>query len=325
MSKVSDYRHVPVLSRQVVECLAISPGGFYVDCTLGGGGHSAAILEHLDHSGQLLGLDRDQEALAAAGEQLKGRKFTANWQMRQANFSQLPELMDEIGLAEADGILADLGVSSWQLDQPERGFTFRENGPLDMRMDTCQQMSAADLVNGSSIEQLTVILRDFGEERYARRISQMIVERRQEKPIMTTQELADIVIHAMPSASRREKQHPARRTFQALRIAVNKELEELDQLLETAPRRLKPGGRLVVITFHSLEDRRVKETFRRLENPCTCPHSFPVCICGLKPLGRIIHKRGLVADEDECRENPRASSARLRCFERFALQEGDND
>ena len=330
MSKVSDYRHVPVLSRQVIECLAVSPDGFYVDCTLGGGGHSAAILKQLDQTGQLLGLDRDQEALTAAADHLSKEKLKASWQVRQANFSQLAEQMAELNqeMADgilADGILADLGVSSWQLDQPERGFTFKENGPLDMRMDTRQQMNAADLVNRYSVGQLTVILRDFGEERYARRISQAIIEKRQEKPITTTQELADIVIHAMPSASRKEKQHPARRTFQALRIAVNQELEELDTLLETAPRCLKPGGRLVIITFHSLEDRRVKEVFRRLEKPCTCPPSFPVCNCGLKPVGKVIHKRGLIADEDECRENPRASSARLRCFERFAGQEGDNN
>lgn len=322
MSKGSDFGHIPVMLEQVVACLSVRPDGCYVDCTLGGGGHAAAILAKLNEKGRFLGLDRDPEALAESRDRLQKAAFSASWQCRQANFSQLADILDELGWTRVDGILADLGVSSWQIDQPERGFTYREEGPLDMRMDPSQKLKAAELVNQWSEQDLTRILRDYGEERYAKRISHAIVTSRKEQPFQTTKQLAELVIRAMPTRSRKEDQHPARRTFQALRIAVNGELEALEKLLQVVPDYLADHGRLVILTFHSLEDRLVKTAMRHLEQPCTCPRSFPVCVCGKKTLGHVVHKRGLVADAAECHLNPRASSARLRCFERAEIPGG---
>ena len=287
-----------------------------MDCTLGGGGHAAAILSRLSSRGQLLALDRDKDALAAGRARLESVDSPATWHVRQAVFSELPQQLEALGWDKADGILADLGVSSWQLDEQRRGFTYRQDGPLDMRMDQQQSLDAAVIVNTWPAEKIEQVMRDYGEERYARRLSQAIVRARETQLFETTQQLASCIIAHMPSKSRREEQHPARRVFQALRIAVNQELDEIQNLLLTAPDLLNEGGRIAVITFHSLEDRIVKKAFRQYEDPCMCPRSFPVCTCGRKPLGKVIHKRGITADEEECRTNKRAVSARLRCFER---------
>ena len=321
MSRVSDFKHIPVLEKQVIETLAIRPGGRYVDCTLGGGGHSGAILARLSERGQLLALDRDPDALAAGKQYLQTIKTKASWQIRQSVFSELPDCLSEMDWPQADGILADLGVSSWQLDESSRGFTYRQDGPLDMRMNPGQTLDAAEIVNTWPAQELERVLRDYGEERHARKLSQDIVRARAVKPFLTTGQLAEFIITHMPAKSRREEQHPARRVFQGLRIAVNQELDELEKLLAVAPHLLSDGGRLVIITFHSLEDRLVKSAFRKLENPCTCPRNFPVCACGKKPLGRVVHRRGLTADTEERDLNKRSVSARLRCFERLVDKE----
>lgn len=321
MSKVSDFAHIPVLLAPVLECLAIRPDGVYVDCTLGGGGHSAGILSRLGPHGSLIAIDQDQAALQAGQDRLAKTTSPASWQTYQVNFSHLGDLLDRLGINKVDGILADLGVSSWQLDQADRGFSYGQDGPLDMRMDTGAWPTAADVVNSYSESELTRILREFGEERFAGKISRAIVEYRRHQPFRTTTELAALVRDAMPGQGRQEAQHPARRTFQALRIEVNQELAALEELLAIAPHRLNAGGRLCIITFHSLEDRRVKEAFKKLESPCTCPRNFPVCACGKKPLGRVITAKPVTAEAEEQAENPRSHSAKLRCFEYLEPQE----
>jgi 16S rRNA (cytosine1402-N4)-methyltransferase len=321
MLKVSDFEHIPVLLAPALECLAIRPDGVYVDCTLGGGGHSAAILERLGPNGRLIALDQDQAALQAGRDKLAHTGGPASWQTFQENFANLGSLLDRLGLAKVDGILADLGVSSWQLDQAERGFSYGQDGPLDMRMNPETGPTAADVVNSYSEYEIARILRDFGEERYAGKISRAIVEYRCHQPFRTTSELAALVRGAMPGQGRQEAQHPARRTFQALRIEVNQELAALEELLAEAPHRLNAGGRLCIITFHSLEDRRVKEAFKKLENPCTCPRDFPICVCGKKPLGRAIPAKAIIAAAEEQAGNPRSRSAKLRCFEYWEPQQ----
>lgn len=316
MSKEFDYAHLPVLFNEVVDLLAIRPEGVYVDCTLGGGGHSAGILAKLDSRGRLIALDRDQEALEAGSKKLETVGSKASWQAVHHNFADLGTALQELDVPEVDGILADLGVSSWQLDQADRGFGYSQQGLLDMRMDQMHGQTAADVVNSYSEANLVRILREYGEERYAGRIAAAIVAYRSRQPFRTTTELSELVRKAMPGAGRQEAQHPARRTFQAIRIEVNQELAAVEKLLATAPFLLKNGGRLCIITFHSLEDRLVKDAFRRLENPCTCPRDFPVCVCGLKPQGRVITRRAVVAGPAEQKENPRSRSAKLRCFER---------
>ncbi|MEA4888514.1 MAG: 16S rRNA (cytosine(1402)-N(4))-methyltransferase RsmH [Clostridiaceae bacterium] len=316
MLKDSDFGHRPVLLQEVLDCLNIRPTGIYVDCTLGGAGHASAILSRLQAGGRLIGLDQDEDALEAGGKQLAAVDTGASWSVHRANFSELAATLASLGITAVDGILADLGVSSWQLDQAERGFSYGKDGPLDMRMDTRSPITAATLVNTCSEEELTRILRDFGEERYAFRISRAIVAARNRKPLETTGELADLVRGAMPAAARQEAQHPAKRTFQALRIAVNQELAVLETLLQKAPDLLADGGRLCVITFHSLEDRLVKDHFKILEKPCQCPRDFPVCVCGLRSAGRIITRHPLTATPEETAGNPRSRSAKLRCFER---------
>lgn len=316
MSKEFDYAHLPVLFNEVVDLLAIRPEGVYVDCTLGGGGHSAGILAKLDGRGRLIALDRDQEALEAGSQKLKTVGSKAAWQAVHHNFADLGTALQELDVPAVDGILADLGVSSWQLDQADRGFGYSQQGLLDMRMDQMRGPTAADVVNSYSEANLVRILREYGEERYAGRIAAAIVAYRSRQPFRTTTELSELVRKAMPGAGRQEAQHPARRTFQAIRIEVNQELAAVEKLLDTAPYLLKNGGRLCIITFHSLEDRLVKDAFRRLENPCTCPRDFPVCVCGLKPQGRVITRRAVIAGPAEQKENPRSRSAKLRCFER---------
>jgi len=321
MSKASDFAHLPVLLAPVLEYLAIRPAGTYVDVTLGGGGHAGGILAQLGAGGRLVALDQDTDALRAGSDALAKIGSPAAWQVVQENFSNLDIVLDRLGLTTVDGILADLGVSSWQLDQAERGFSYGQEGPLDMRMNRSTGTTAADVVNSYSETELIRVLRTFGEERHAARISRAIVTYRSRQPFRTTSELAALVREAMPASSRKEAQHPARRTFQALRIEVNQELAALEKLLAVAPYRLKPGGRLCIITFHSLEDRMVKERFRKLENPCTCPRNFPVCACGKKPLGRVVTNHAIIATADEQARNPRARSAKLRCFESAVPQQ----
>lgn len=317
MSKASDFAHLPVLYQQSLDHLAIKPDGIYADCTLGGGGHSAGILAQLSGHGHLIALDKDPDALQAAQLKLAQVDSAAALTLIHRDFTDIGEVLSELGIQQVDGILADLGVSSWQLDQAARGFGYGQDGPLDMRMNPTTGQTAADLVNRLPVEELTRILRDYGEERYARRLSEAIVRARTSRPIRTTTELADLIRQAMPGKGLQEKQHPARRTFQAIRIAVNQELAALEHLLEQAPALLKPAGRLCIITFHSLEDRIVKETFRTWENPCTCPRDFPVCTCGRRPSGHQVDRKGVIAAEDELNSNPRARSARLRCFEKM--------
>lgn len=314
MSKDSDFAHTAVLQEQLRDYLAVRPDGLYVDCTLGGGGHAAAILEKLNQQGRLIGIDQDKDALAAAEKYLGSRDFLASYQLIQANFAELDRILDELQIGKVDGIIADLGVSSWQLDSAARGFSYQLDGPLDMRMDRDRQLTAAEIVNTWPEKEISRILREYGEERYAVRISRALVARRGDKPFTGTIDLAESIRAAMPAAARREPQHPARRSFQALRIAVNAELAALEKLLQAGPDRLKDGGRICLITFHSLEDRLVKQAFRKLENPCICPRDLPICSCGLVPLGRAWPKKAATATAEETAANQRSRSARLRCF-----------
>ncbi|MEG1524912.1 MAG: 16S rRNA (cytosine(1402)-N(4))-methyltransferase RsmH [Clostridia bacterium] len=309
------FTHVPVLLDEVLSLLSPARGGVFVDGTLGGGGHAQAVLQQLPENGHLVGIDRDREAVSAAVERLGvyEDQFTA----LHGNFFQMRELLADIGVTKVNGILLDLGVSSYQLDTPERGFSYHNDAPLDMRMDRTEGLSAYDVVNGYSAEELTRILRDYGEERFASRIAYRIVERRTERPVSTTAELADLVRGAIPAKFRNEPQHPARRTFQAVRIEVNGELDGLKGAVCTAHDLLQSGGRLCIITFHSLEDRIVKQTFKRFESPCTCPPSAPICNCGKRPTVRILTKKPLTASQEELTVNSRASCAKLRCIEKL--------
>ena len=308
-----EYAHVPVLLHECIDALNIRPDGVYVDGTLGRAGHSREIAQRLT-TGRLICIDRDQAAIDAAKDRL------APWLDRvtlvHSNFDQLGAILEELGVAGADGMLFDLGVSSPQLDDPARGFSYMHDAPLDMRMDETQPLTAKDVVNVWSEEELRRILFDYGEERYAPAIARAIVRRRSDRPIETTLELVDVIRGAMPAAALREKQHPAKRSFQAIRIAVNGELDALPPMLEAAADKLSPGGRLAVITFHSLEDRIVKKTLQRLATGCTCPPEFPVCVCGKKPKLRLVNRKPIVSGGEELEENPRARSAKLRVAEK---------
>ena len=297
-----------------VEALAIRPDGIYLDGTLGGAGHSYEIASRLT-TGRLIGLDRDEVALAAARERLK--PFSDRVTLVHSNFQALPAVLDDLGIAKVDGMLFDLGVSSPQLDDKERGFSYMADAPLDMRMDRSEGLTAYDVVNTYDQESLKRILYTYGEERYAPKIAAAIVKRRAEKPIETTLELAEIIRAAMPPQALREKQHPAKRSFQAIRIAVNDELTAVERMLASAIDRLNPGGRLAVITFHSLEDRLVKSAMQEAAKGCICPKEFPVCVCGRTPKVKILTRHPIVADEAELAENPRARSAKLRVAERI--------
>ena len=308
-----DYGHRPVLLEECLEGLNIRPDGIYLDGTLGRAGHSLEILRRLK-TGRLVGLDRDMTAIEAAKERLA--EFGDRVLLVHTNFSRLAEALDSLGIDKVDGMLFDLGVSSPQLDEGERGFSYMQDAPLDMRMDRNAALTAREVVNTFSEEELRRILFDYGEERYAPKIARAICRRRQERPIETTLELVEIIKGAMPPAALREKQHPAKRSFQAIRIAVNGELEELPPMLESAAERLKPGGRLAVITFHSLEDRIVKQTMKQLATGCTCPPEFPVCVCGKKPRMTLITRKPITAGAAELEENPRSRSAKLRVAER---------
>ncbi len=309
----TEAKHVSVLLNECIENLDIKPDGIYVDGTLGLGGHSEQILKRLD-TGSLIGIDRDESAIRRTGERLAA--YADKMTLVHGNFCDVSQILDELGIDAVDGMLFDLGVSSPQLDETERGFSYMNDAPLDMRMDNTSALTAYTVVNDWDEAELTRILRDFGEERYARRIASRIVERRGAKPVETTLELVDIIRSAMPGAALREKQHPAKRSFQAIRIAVNDELGAVDRMMKTAPDRLKKGGRLCVISFHSLEDRIVKTGIAARENGCTCPREAPICICGFKQTLRSVHRKPIVPDEDELKNNPRARSAKLRVAER---------
>lgn len=309
-----EYRHIPVLLAEVTQHLSLHPGSIVVDCTLGGAGHAKRIADSITPTGILVGIDQDDAALAAASDTLRlGQQAI----LLKGNFGDLDSLLTRAGIPYADGFLFDLGVSSPQLDLPDRGFSYQEDAPLDMRMDADGPLTAADVLNTYSESQLASILREYGEERWASRIAEFIVAARGRHPLETTGELVQIVKAAIPAAARREGGHPARRTFQALRIEVNRELEVLTQALESAARWLSPGGRVCVISYHSLEDRIVKQTFARLSAGCTCPPEIPVCVCGVKPVLRVITRRPILPSAEEIEGNPRSRSAKLRVAEKL--------
>ncbi len=308
-----DYGHKPVLLEECLEALDIKPEGTYLDGTLGRAGHSLAILRRLT-TGRLIGVDRDMAAIEAAGERL--REFGDRVSLVHGNFSDLGNILQNLGITGIDGMLFDLGVSSPQLDEPRRGFSYMHDAPLDMRMDESAALDACQVVNGWSYEELRRILYEYGEERFAPQIARAIVRRREDKPVSTTGDLAEIIRSAMPPKALREKQHPAKRSFQAIRIAVNGELDALPPMLEAAAASLLPGGRLAVITFHSLEDRTVKQKFRELATGCTCPPEFPVCVCGKKPMLTLVSRKPILSGPAELAENPRARSAKLRVAQR---------
>ena len=309
-----EFVHRSVLLLPTVEALAVRPDGIYLDGTLGGAGHSYEIASRLT-TGRLIGLDRDETALAAAGARLA--PFAGRVTLVHSNFADLAQVLDSLDIPAVDGMLFDLGVSSPQLDDAERGFSYMQDAPLDMRMDRTAGLTAYEVVNTWPEAELKRILYTYGEERYAPRIAAAIAARRTERPIATTLELADLIRSAMPAQALREKQHPAKRSFQAIRIAVNDELGAVERMLASAIDCLNPGGRLAVITFHSLEDRIVKTAFQEAARGCTCPKDFPVCVCGKKPKVKLITRHPIVADEAELAENPRARSAKLRVAEKL--------
>ena len=311
---MSEFHHISVLLEECIEGLNIKPDGIYVDGTLGGAGHSSRIAAALT-TGTLVGIDRDPIALKAAGERLA--PFGDRVKLAHSNFSEVESVLRELGLSGMDGMLMDLGVSSPQLDDGQRGFSYMADAPLDMRMNNDDPFDAAQLVNTWSQEELKRILYDYGEERYAPQIAAAICRRREQKPIETTLELVDIIRSAMPPAALREKQHPAKRSFQAIRIAVNDELGSVEKVMRDAIRLLKPGGRLAVITFHSLEDRIVKNAMAEASKGCTCPPNFPVCVCGKKPLVKLISRKPITASAEELEYNPRSRSAKLRVCEKL--------
>ena len=310
----TDYGHKPVLLQECLDALDIKPDGVYVDGTLGRAGHSLEIVRRLT-TGRLIALDRDETALAAARQRLAEHMERVT--LVHSNFSRLGAVLDELGVDAADGMLFDLGVSSPQLDDASRGFSYKQDAPLDMRMDESAPLTARMLVNTASYEELRRILYEYGEERYAPQIAKAICAARERKPIETTLELAELIRGAMPAKALREKQHPAKRSFQAIRIAVNDELGELEPMLDAAEAHLKPGGRLAVITFHSLEDRIVKQKLKDLATGCICPPEFPVCVCGRKPKVRLVTRKPIVSGDEELAENPRARSAKLRVAEKI--------
>lgn len=307
------FYHKSVLLTEAVEALAPQRGGIFVDGTLGGAGHSLEILRRLPH-GRLIGIDRDGAAIEAASRRLATfPEFTA----LRGNFADMAALLDSIGVGNVDGILLDLGVSSFQLDTPARGFSYNEDARLDMRMDERAARSAFDVINNYSEEELARVIKTYGEERWAKRIAKFIVQARAAKPVETTFELNALIKAAIPASARREGPHPSKRTFQAIRIEVNDELAPLEAAVKSAVERLNTGGRLAVITFHSLEDRIVKQTFREFENPCVCGPKAPACVCGRTPSARLVPRKGVVPSEQELEANPRARSARLRTLEKI--------
>ena len=311
---MSEFYHVSVLLQECLEGLNIKPDGIYVDGTLGGAGHSTQIAKRLT-TGRLIGIDRDKVALKAAGERLE--PYKDNVTLVHSNFCEMAQVLKDLDIPGVDGILLDLGVSSPQLDEVSRGFSYMADAPLDMRMNAEDSLSAYTVVNEWSQEELKRILYTYGEERYAPQIASAICRRREERPIETTLELVDIIRSAMPAAALREKQHPAKRSFQAIRIAVNDELGSVERVLKDAVDLLNPGGRLAIITFHSLEDRIVKTAMAEAAKGCTCPPNFPVCVCGKKPQVKLITRKPIVSGEEELERNPRARSAKLRICEKL--------
>jgi len=311
---VNQFHHVSVLLWECIEGLNIKPDGIYVDGTLGGAGHSSEIVKRLE-TGRHIGIDRDPVALKAAGERLA--PYSDKVTLVHSNFCEIKQVLDDLNIEGVDGILLDLGVSSPQLDDGARGFSYMADAPLDMRMNNEDPLTAHDVVNTWSYEELKRILYDYGEERYAPQIASAICRRREAKPIETTLELVDVIRSAMPPAALREKQHPAKRSFQAIRIAVNDELGSVEKVMRDAIPKLNKGGRLAVITFHSLEDRIVKNAMVAASKGCTCPPSFPVCVCGKKPQVKLITRKPIVSTDEELQVNPRARSAKLRICEKL--------
>lgn len=309
------FEHKSVLLEETVNSLNIKPDGIYVDGTLGGGGHAFHVCSRLAEGGRLIGIDQDADAIAAATARLQ--QFSDKVTIVRNNYKNIKEVLEDLGIDKVDGIYLDLGVSSYQLDTAERGFTYREDdAPLDMRMDQRNPQTAADIINTYDEMDLYRIIRDYGEDRFAKNIAKHIVKARQEKPIETTGELIEIIKAAIPAKVRATGGHPAKRTFQAVRIELNQELEVLNSSIDTMIDLLKPGGRLSIITFHSLEDRIVKVRFRNNENPCTCPPDFPVCMCGKVSKGRVITRKPMIPTDEELTENKRSKSSKLRVFER---------
>lgn len=310
-----EFKHVSVLFDECMEGLNIKPDGIYVDGTLGGGGHSSGICERLGPNGTLIGIDRDQDALNAASKRLE--KYNCNKIFVQSNYSDIASVLEELEIDEIDGALLDLGVSSFQLDNPERGFSYMNDAPLDMRMSQSDSFTAADVVNDYDKKELTNIISKYGEERWASRIADFIVKAREDKPLESTFELVDVIKAAIPASARRTGPHPAKRTFQAIRIEVNDELGQLERAVEEFCDVLAPKGRLCIITFHSLEDRIVKDIFNQRANPCTCPKEFPVCVCGKKADIKKVTGKPIVSSEEELEANPRARSAKLRVAQKI--------
>lgn len=308
------FEHKSVLLYETIDSLNIKPDGIYVDGTLGGGGHAYEVAKRLGEGGRLIGIDQDADAILASSERLG--EFQNKVTIVRSNYEQIGSVLSDLGVDKVDGIYLDLGVSSYQLDTAERGFTYREDTALDMRMDQRQTETAADIVNGYSEMELYRVIRDYGEDKFAKNIAKHIVKARQEKPIETTGELIEIIKAAIPMKMRATGGHPAKKTFQAIRIELNRELEVLENSIDRMIDLLKPEGRLSIITFHSLEDRIVKNRFRDNENPCICPPEFPVCMCGRKSKGRVITRKPILPSEEEIQENKRSKSAKLRVFER---------
>lgn len=308
------FNHRSVLLDETIEALNIRPDGIYADGTLGGAGHSSEICRRLGNGGRLIGIDQDGDAIKAATERLSdfGQMVT----IVRDNYVNMPSVLNDLGINGVDGILLDLGVSSYQLDTEERGFSYQHEAPLDMRMDDRNPMTAADIVNGYSLQELARVIREYGEDRFAQNIAKHICAEREKAPIETTVQLAEIVRQAIPMKMRVTGGHPAKRTFQAIRIELNRELTVLNDSIGNMIDILNPGGRLCIITFHSLEDRIVKEAFRKAENPCTCPPGFPVCVCGKISRGKVITRKPIIPGEEEMKENRRSESAKLRVFER---------
>ena len=309
-----DFKHVSVLLQETVDGLNVKPDGIYVDGTLGGGGHSYEVCTRLGAKGSIIGIDQDEAAIEAASIRLKdfGEKVT----IVRSNYCDMKSRLHELGIDKVDGIMLDLGVSSYQLDTADRGFSYREDAPLDMRMNQRSEMTARDIVNDYSEMDLYRVIRDYGEDKFAKNIARHIVRERAKRPIETTGELTEVIRHAIPMKFQKKTGHPAKRTFQAIRIELNRELDVLRDSLDDMIDMLNPGGRLCIITFHSLEDRIVKSAFKKNENPCTCPSDFPVCVCGKVSKGRVITRKPILPSEEEMEVNSRSKSAKLRIFER---------
>lgn len=313
-----EFQHKSVLLEECMEWLLTDPDGIYVDGTLGGAGHSYEICRRISGRGRLIGIDQDADAIRAATQRLE--PFRDKVRIIRSNYHEMGEVLSREGISAVDGILLDLGVSSYQLDEQSRGFTYREeDAPLDMRMDQRQSLTARDIVNGYSEAELCRIIREYGEERFARSIAKNIVQEREKEPIVTAGQLNAVIRRSIPAKAREHGGHPAKRTYQAIRIELNHELEVLEESIDGMIQLLKPGGRLCIITFHSLEDRIVKQNFRRNENPCTCPPDFPVCICGKVSQGRVLTKKPILPGEEEMKANRRAKSAKLRVFEKASV------